>query len=314
MGILTRRLLQNSWKKNLRADTARKASQSPPENIGAARDLAYISDGDAMHLVDIFYPENAAGKLPIIIDVHGGGWMYGDKELNEYFCMNLAAMGFAVADISYRLLPDTDLKGQIQDVFACIHWLFQNGGDHHCDFGNVLLTGDSAGGHLVSLAAAISENEELCSLYGVQKMPFKPAGVAINHGIYDLQTKIVPSKAIMNEMERMWFGRRPKENPIYERSGLPGTADPKTYPPVLVITSAADALYPHSEALVHYLQNEGFEYEVCKPDPEAEGAEKLGHVFNVLYPEWSESAAVNSKISEFFRKHIYINANLQDRT
>ena len=304
MGILTRRILQNSWKKNLRNDTARKASQSPPENVGSARDLAYINDGDQMHLVDIFYPEDTQGKLPVIIDVHGGGWMYGDKELNEYFCMNLAVMGFAVADMSYRLLPATDLRGQIQDVFACIHWLHNNGGAYHCDFDNVLLTGDSAGGHLVSLAAAINEDEALCQLYGVRKLPFKPAGVVINHGVYDLRAKIVTSEPVMREMERLWFGRRPKENPIYERSGLPGTADSKTYPPVLVITSAADGLFPHSEALMRYLDKNGFEYELCAPDPGAQGAEKLGHVFNVLHPEWKESAAVNRDIAEFFRKRV----------
>lgn len=71
--------------------------------------------------------------LPVIVDVHGGGWVYGNKELNEYYCMELAKLGFVVCDINYRLCPVTDLKGQVQDVTAALQWIFdhihQYGGD-----------------------------------------------------------------------------------------------------------------------------------------------------------------------------------------
>lgn len=45
------------------------------------KDIPYISDGNKYHLLDIYYPENAAEKLPVIIDIHGGGLMYAEKRL-----------------------------------------------------------------------------------------------------------------------------------------------------------------------------------------------------------------------------------------
>ena len=49
--------------------------------------------------------------------------MYGDRELNQAYCMYLASQGWAVMGMSYRLLPEVDLREQIQDVFASFHWL-----------------------------------------------------------------------------------------------------------------------------------------------------------------------------------------------
>ena len=53
------------------------------------RDIVYLQQDDHTELMDIFFPEKAKGMLPVIVDVHGGGWVYGNKELNEYYCMEL---------------------------------------------------------------------------------------------------------------------------------------------------------------------------------------------------------------------------------
>lgn len=101
-----------------------------------------------MHTLNLYRPLGADGSLPVIVDIHGGGWMYGDRELNQAYCMYLASQGWAVMGMSYRLLPEVDLREQIQDVFASFHWLERHAGTYGLDLDRLCLTGDSAGGHL----------------------------------------------------------------------------------------------------------------------------------------------------------------------
>ncbi len=88
------------WKTVEKSDAKNIASQTEPEGIKRICDIPYIGDGHPMHLLDVYYPEDAAHALPVIIDIHGGGWMYGSKELNKIYCLNLAKRGFTVFNIS----------------------------------------------------------------------------------------------------------------------------------------------------------------------------------------------------------------------
>lgn len=86
-----------------------------------------------MHTLNLYRPLGAEGPLPVVVDIHGGGWMYGDRELNRAYCMYLASQGWAVMGMSYRLLPEVDLRGQVQDVFASFRWLEHHGGAYGLD-------------------------------------------------------------------------------------------------------------------------------------------------------------------------------------
>ena len=60
--------------------------------------------------LDVYRPKlNIKGKLPVIMSVHGGGWVYGDKDVYQWYCMNLAQRGFAVVNYSYRLAQNTNI-------------------------------------------------------------------------------------------------------------------------------------------------------------------------------------------------------------
>ena len=92
------------------------------DDIDEFTDIPYIDEGTRAHQLDIYIPHDAimcaARNLPVYIDVHGGGFVYGYKELNRNFCIALARRGFAVISISYRVYPQADFLGQLQDVNA----------------------------------------------------------------------------------------------------------------------------------------------------------------------------------------------------
>ncbi|MBR4120524.1 MAG: alpha/beta hydrolase, partial [Spirochaetales bacterium] len=87
------------------ADNQKNKGQTTPEDIVRYDNIVYGPDFK-WHVLDVYRPRNVGENLPVIIDVHGGGWVYGDKDVYQYYCMSLARRGFAVVNFTYRLAPD----------------------------------------------------------------------------------------------------------------------------------------------------------------------------------------------------------------
>lgn len=93
-------------------------------------------------------------KAPVLVQVHGGAWVTGDKEGQAYPLMaHLVERGWVVVSVAYRLSPRSGWPDHIIDVKRAIAWVKDNIGDHGGDPDWVAITGGSAGGHLCSLAA-----------------------------------------------------------------------------------------------------------------------------------------------------------------
>ncbi|MDR2210533.1 MAG: alpha/beta hydrolase, partial [Spirochaetaceae bacterium] len=225
--------------------------------------------------------------------------MYGNKELNRQYNLSLAARGFAVANMNYRLLPETDLQGQVRDIFACLRWLEAHGREHHCDTERAFLTGDSAGGHLASLALCITLSPELQGLYGVTPPAFPIRAAAISHGVCNLRGKSVSGlKMVDREMFRLWFGDEPEKNPLYPRAGFEDAARGLKLPPILLISSEPDQYHHQSLSMEGFLRSAGGVYRTIFRKKEQ--GKHLGHVFHILHPEWQESRETNGEMIAFF--------------
>ena len=84
---LTAEIIRRNTKKY---DDMRIAKQTPPAGV-SVEVYDYLPDGDSMHRLNVYRPEEVSGKLPVIVNIHGGAWVYGDKDLNKYYCMYLAS-------------------------------------------------------------------------------------------------------------------------------------------------------------------------------------------------------------------------------
>ena len=139
-------------------DTPRSELWHTPDTIDVIEDIPYLPDGGydteagqcRGHLLDLYLPHDAVLRcghtLPVYIDIHGGGFTYGYKELNRNFNVHLAETGFAVFSLNYRPAPQTDLRGQLADVQAALRWIKAHLTDYPVNPNAVFLTGDSAGG------------------------------------------------------------------------------------------------------------------------------------------------------------------------
>ncbi len=114
----------------------------------AAKDLAYANVSAAQKL-DIYLPEGN-GPFPLVINVHGGGFMMGDKA-NAPLTDQLLAAGYAVASVNYRLSGEALAPAQIQDLKAAVRFLRANAAQYKLNPDKFAAFGGSAGGSLVAL-------------------------------------------------------------------------------------------------------------------------------------------------------------------
>ena len=140
-----------------------------PDNVEEHLGVAYIDDGRWEHTMDIYYPDNRKMLNPVIVDVHGGGWMSGNNMFNKRFCYSLAELGFVVVNINYRLIPNTDIAGQLEDCINALNWVHENIHYFCGDKENIFMIGDSAGGFIATYSTLITTSDSLAKTFHIKK-------------------------------------------------------------------------------------------------------------------------------------------------
>ena len=165
--------------------TKAKQAAALPAGIRVERDLEYARRGEQRLLLDLYLPEKASeSPLPVVVWVHGGGWNAGSKDRCP--ATFLAADGFAVASINYRLSQEARWPAQIDDCREAIRWLRKEAKGRGFDADHVGVWGGSAGGHLVALLGTLdvpsdeatpSRVQAVCDWYGPSDLLTMPPNV-----------------------------------------------------------------------------------------------------------------------------------------
>ncbi|MGN0532910.1 MAG: alpha/beta hydrolase [Eubacterium sp.] len=273
------KIMQMVWYFCSSGDEAKHAKQTPPE-VERVKDIPYIDDGNLYHQLDVFYPKGTSStdRLPVIIDIHGGGWMYATKDLNEYYCRALADRGFTVFSISYRLVPDVTVNEQIQDVMQALDWISKNMGNYPCDESNIMLTGDSAGGQLSLYSSVLLQSAELGEIFQVPRVKLDIDALLLTSPVAYMK------QGALSVYTKALWGKDYKDKPTYSYMNFDEIIDyAKELPPVYLITSSGDAL-AHSQTLqtAELLKSKGVD--ATLRDYDKFNGKSLPHVFSVLEP------------------------------
>lgn len=291
-----------------RSDAKRDAGLVPPEDVEQRRDIPYIGDGrDRYTLLDVYWPKDADGPLPVIVSTHGGGYVYGTKEVYQFYCMALAQQGFAVVNFNYHLAPERKFPVQLGELNRVLGWVRRHSGEYPFDVGNVFLVGDSAGAQITSHYAALYANPDFAALY-----PFRVTqgisirAVALNCGMYDLLPAAMGPDLTSGPIPRGslyddYLGRDRRERPeLLPMLDVLGAIDER-YPPAFVMTSWYDFLRENAEPMVQLLQARGVEAEYHLYGEE--GQKYMGHVFHCNV-RLEEAARCNREECDFFKRHL----------
>lgn len=108
---------------------------------------------DGEKLLADFYRPSSDSRVPIVLMIHGGGWITGTRHQILVHANRLTAAGFAVLSIEYRLAPKHKFPAQLDDVQAAIRYIQEQADALNVDANKLVIWGYSAGGHLAALAA-----------------------------------------------------------------------------------------------------------------------------------------------------------------
>ncbi len=291
-----RPVLQKYWElftdKN---DKKRIGSQTSPKGISVFSDIPYINDGKWQHTLEIYRPENADRPLPVIIDIHGGGWMYGTTHINKHYNMMLASEGYTVFSINYRLVPECEIDGQLRDCMHALNWIKKHAEEYLGNLSELFITGDSAGGFLAAYSVLLNNSETLRQAFHTvsPELDFKALGLTCPVCYLDY-------KAVQGVYMRQILADNYKFEEYGKYVNLDQALNVSTLPPTYLITSGGDM--PAKKATFKAYEDIEDRHIECKlkyiPD------KKKTHVFNIVDPFSAQSKDVNRDMLKFFNTHI----------
>ena len=282
------------------ADDERDALMTTPEDVERWDNIVYGKLDRKAQVLDVYRPRQAEDEdLPVIISVHGGGWVYGDKERYQYYCMSLAQRGFAVVNFTYRLAPEYKFPAPLEDLNLVCKWVMKREGRYHFDTERIFAVGDTAGANILGLYAGICTNPDYAKEYDFQ-IPegFALTAVGLNCGAYTID-KNDPTQAMTLELMKDFLPEQGTEEELKKLNVLNWITD--VYPPVFCMTAVNDFLKPQALALVEKLTENQvpFVYRVF-----GDKVNQLGHVFHCDI-KTVDAAQCNDAECDFFREFCF---------
>lgn len=256
-------------------DTERDRGLVTPDDIVRHDNISYGQLPE--QLLDVYRPKDADGALPVIVSVHGGGWVYGDKERYQFYCINLAQRGFAVINYSYRLAPEHKFPAALEDTALVFAWAKAQAEIYGFDMDQLFAVGDSAGANLLELYCALCTNEEYRSRLGLPVNEFiNPNAVALNCGVHFITVSDDPNDQFTTGLMQDYLEHGGSE----EELKLVNISDVLTegFPPAYIMTAENDFLKFQVPQLCGHLLQKNIPFTVkYYKDKE----EQLGHVFHL---------------------------------
>ncbi|KIZ17564.1 alpha/beta hydrolase [Streptomyces natalensis] len=206
----------------------------------------------------IVRPAGATGALPVILYVHGAGWVFGNAHTHDRLVGELAVgAGAAVVFPEYDLSPESRYPVAVEQVFATARWIVTDGATNGLDAGRIAVAGDSVGGNMAIALTLMAKERGGVPL--VQQVLFYPVtDAAFDTGSY----RQFATGYFLRRDAMQWFWDQyttdPAERARITASPLRATIEElKDLPPALVVTAEADVLRDEGEAYANKLREAG---------------------------------------------------------
>ncbi|MFN8257114.1 MAG: alpha/beta hydrolase [Bacteroidales bacterium] len=266
---------------NLIGQTDNPVMKIFPKGTVLHANIPYNNDTLHKHLLDIYLPAGVKGNIPVVIWVHGGGWLSNDKYADMgYMVKTVEAIinsGFALVSIDYRFSTQAVFPAQIQDCNKAIGFIYENAQKYSLDKNRMALIGFSAGGHLATLTG-LSKNNNVPEFFMPESSKsFNFKAVVDFYGPADLM--LFPGSVDAKSPEAILIGAAPLDRPDLAKKASPITWVDKNDPPFLIIHGENDNMVPliQSKLLHSWLNVVGVQNELII----VKGAPHFGEMFDV---------------------------------
>lgn len=208
--------------------------------------------------IRILRPQNAPATLPVILYIHGAGWVFGDSHTHDRLIRELAVGAqAAVVFPNYSLSPEAKYPTAIEENYAVATWIAEQGAANGLDAERLAVAGDSVGGNM-SIAATLMAKERGTPVFRMQLLFYPVTDAGFETGSYHQ----FGEGYFLRRDAMMWFWNQytsdPNQRSEITASPLRATADQlKGLPPALVITAEADVLRDEGEAYARKLREAG---------------------------------------------------------
>ena len=296
MGILTKVFYKQ------REDFARQQKEqeerfSFPEEVEEITDIAYIEDGKKEHLLNVYQPkERGQEKLPVIVNVHGGGMVIGTKEFNRYYCAELVKFGYLVFSVEYPLIPDCMIYDQFEAVSRAMDMIQTLIEPYHGDAEKVYAVADSGGACLLTYVTAMQRCSGLAKAAGVTPSDLPVKALGLISGMF--YTTKFDNIGLFLPRYLYGKGERRKAFKPYINPECPEII--KALPPCYLVTSKEDMLEHYTLQFARALKENGMRFQL----KDFRKDKKLTHAFSVFDPYLKESRETMNQMVRFFEKNV----------
>src|SRR4051795_8317985 len=241
--------------------------------------------------VRIVRPPDAAGRLPVILYMHGGGWVLGNADTHDRLVREFAVgTGAAVAFVEYARSPEAQYPVAIEQGYATAQWIVREGAANQLDPDRIAVAGDSVGGNMTA-ALTLMAQERGDVRFVHQSMYYPVTDAAMDTGSYEQFAEGYFLTAKM--MEWFWDAYQPDLDRRLEPFASPLRASDEQLgglPPAFVIVGEADVLRDEGEAYAARLREAGTPVIIVRYDG-------ITHDFMMLNP-LSDTHATRAAISQ----------------
>ena len=207
--------------------------------------ITYLTATNFDAKLDVYQPVGVTTPNPTLVFFHGGGWTGGSKEGNTLTNLLWMDMGWTVVNVEYRLAKNSPAPAAVEDCLCALRWIYRNAKQYNFDTSRIVVTGQSAGGHLALTTGMIPASAGLdrqCP--GTEDL--KVAAIVDWYGITDVNDLLEGPN--MRTYAVQWLGSMPNRAEVAKR------ISPLTYvrpglPPILMIQGDADPTVPYTHSL-----------------------------------------------------------------
>ncbi len=224
-------------------------------------DVIYRQHSDGSEsAIYLYAPSEMSEKLPLIIYLHGGGWVTGSAESVAWYAKLLASNGFVVASIDYALAPEYKFPVSTKQIVDDMNYLYENADSYQIDSTKIFVGGNSAGAHLASQIGGIVTNDSYRDYFEVPVSVPKDnlKGVILFNGVYDFATASKCRFPFYSKLTWAYLGQKH----VMDFAGIEYVSSinsiTEDYPDVFITVGDIDPLQPQTEEFLQRLS----EYEV----------------------------------------------------